>query len=78
MKREVHISGKLIFPLRVGNAAVILRQSDMIRTSNVVSICEENEDYVCFETENSVYQVSMKPVGNVARAVMTSFLKMCA
>lgn len=33
MKREVYISGKLIFPLREGNAAVILRQSDMIRTS---------------------------------------------
>lgn len=78
MKREVHISGKLIFPLKVGNSAVISRQSDIIRTSAVVSIREENEDYVCFETENSVYQVSMKPVANTARAVLTSFLKMCA
>lgn len=78
MKREVHISGKLIFPLKVGNSAVISRQSDIIRTSSVVSIREENEDYVCFETENSVYQVSMKPVANTARAVLTSFLKMCA
>lgn len=78
MKREVHISGKLIFPLKVGNSAVISRQSDIIRTSVVVSIREENEDYVCFETENSVYQVSMKPVANTARAVLTSFLKMCA
>ena len=78
MKREVHISGKLIFPLKVGNSAVISRKSDVIRTSPVVSIREENEDYVCFETENSVYQVSMKPVANTARAVLTSFLKMCA
>lgn len=78
MKREVHISGKLIFPLKVGNSAVISRQSDIIRTSAVVSIREENEDYVCFETENSVYQVSMKPVANTARAVLMSFLKMCA
>lgn len=78
MKREVHISGKLIFPLKVGNSVVISRQSDIIRTSAVVSIREENEDYVCFETENSVYQVSMKPVANTARAVLTSFLKMCA
>lgn len=78
MKREVHISGKLLFPLRVGNAAVISRKSDVIRTSPVVSIREENEEYVCFETENSVYQVSMKPAANAARAVMTSFLKMCA
>lgn len=78
MKREVHISGKLLFPLSVGNAAVITRKSDVIRTSPVVAIREENEDYVCFETENSVYQVSMKPVANAARAVMTSFLKMCA
>ena len=78
MKREVHISGKLIFPLKVGNSAVISRKSDVIRTSPVVSIREENEEYVCFETENSVYQVSMKPVANTARAVLTSFLKMCA
>lgn len=78
MKREVHISGKLLYPLHVGNAAVISRKSDIIRTSTVVSIREENEEYVCFETENSVYQVSMKPVANVARAVMSSFLKMCA
>lgn len=78
MKREVHISGKLIFPLKVGNSAVISRKSDVIRTSPVISIREENDEYVCFETENSVYQVSMKPVANAARAVMSSFLKMCA
>ena len=78
MKREVHISGKLLYPLHVGNAAVISRKSDIIRTSTVVSIREENEEYVCFETENSVYQVSMKPVANTAKAVMMSFLKLCA
>ena len=78
MKREVHISGKLLYPLHVGSSAVISRKSDVIRTSTVVSIREENNEYVCFETKNSVYQVSMKPVANAARAVMTSFLKMCA
>ena len=78
MKREVHISGKLLYPLQVGNAAVISRKSDIIRTSSVVSIREENDEYVCFETKNSVYQVSMKPAANMAHAVMTSFLKMCA
>ncbi|MBQ7922479.1 MAG: hypothetical protein IJ325_07880 [Clostridia bacterium] len=78
MKREVHISGKLLYPLHVGSAAVISRKSDVIRTSTVVSIREENEEYVCFETKNSVYQVSMKPAANVARAVMMSFMKMCA
>lgn len=78
MKREVHISGKLLYPLYVGSPAVISRQSDVIHTSTVISIQDENEEYVCFETKNSVYKVSMKPVANVAKAVMTSFLKMCA
>ena len=78
MKREVHISGKLLYPLCVGNAAVISRKSDIIRTSSVVSIQEEDDDHVCFETENSVYRVSMKPKANAARAVFTSLLKMCA
>ena len=78
MKRKVHISGQLLFPLKKGNAAVIMRQGDIIRTSTVVSIREENEDYVCFETENSVYRVSMRPGANAARAAIPPFLKMCA
>ena len=78
MKRKVNINGKMIYQLHEGNPAVILRERDIIRTSTVISILEENEDYVCFETKNSVYQVSMKPAVNKARAVMTSFLKICA
>ena len=78
MKRKVHISGELLFPLTKGKSAVITRQGDIIRTSTVVLIREKNDDYVCFETVNSVYYVSMKPMANAARAAIPTFLKMCA
>ncbi len=78
MKREVFISGKLLYPLLRGEVALILRKGEIIRTSPVVKIREENDGYALFETQNSVYRVSIKPAENKARAVLPSFLMMCA
>ncbi len=78
MKREVCINGKVLFPLQEGNAALIAKSGQYIRTSPVVAICEENEEYAHFETQNSIYRVSMKPIANAARAILPPFLLMCA
>ena len=75
MKKTVHISGYLLFPLSEGKRAVIQRGGDCICTSCVVEILEQREDYACFETMNSVYCVSAPAPIPVQSAVP---LKMCA
>jgi hypothetical protein len=61
MKKTVSINGKVAFPLEVGCRAVIRRGSDFAITSPVVEIREQRADFVCFETMNSIYQVSLAP-----------------
>ena len=75
MKKTVHISGYLLFPLSEGKRAVIQRGGDCICTSRVVEILEQREDYACFETMNSVYCVSA-PAPIPAQSAVP--LKMCA
>lgn len=62
MKKLICISGKLLFPLQVGTRAVIIKGGDCIYTSRVVEILEETEGVACFETMNSLYQVSLLPI----------------
>lgn len=75
MKKIVHISGNLMFPLAEGRCAVIRRGGDIIYTSRVVEILEQREDYALFETMNSVYSVSSLVPVPAQNAVS---LKMCA
>ncbi len=76
MKKEINISGKVVFPLQEGSRAVISKGGDFIYTSPVVEILEERTDFICFETMNSVYRVSLQPVSH--QAAVPFFLKMCA
>ena len=62
MKKTVCVNGNVAFPLEVGRRAVIRRGGDFVFTSLVVEIREQRADYVCFETMNSVYQVSLAPI----------------
>lgn len=62
MKKTVYINGKVAFPLEVGRNAVIYQGGDFLFTSLVVEIHEQQPDFVCFETMNSVYKVSFAPV----------------
>ena len=73
MKKTICVDGSLAFPLQVGTRAVIHRGGDYIFTSLVVEIHEERADFVCFETMNSIYQVSPTPVP-VESAVPYSFM----
>ena len=76
MKKAVKISGKLLFPLREGQRAVILRGSEYIYTSCVVKIIEQSTERACFETMNSIYCVSRYPVPE--KASVPYFLALCA
>ena len=61
MKKTVRIDGKVAFPLEVGRNAIIYRGGDFLFTSLVVEIKEQRPDFVCFETMNSIYKVSLAP-----------------
>ncbi|RAQ28679.1 Uncharacterised protein [uncultured Ruminococcus sp.] len=76
MKKRISLSGRLLFPLKEGQCAVIQRGGDVIRTSRVVEILEVTDISVRFETMNTVYLVSTAPVPSVAAAPME--LRMCA
>lgn len=76
MKKTVEVSGRILFPLKEGQRAVIQRGGEMIYTSLVVEIIENRSDYVCFETMNSVYQVSLIPIP--IKAALSEPLAMCA
>lgn len=76
MKKQIDVSGRLIFPLREGQRAVIVRSGDYIHTSRVVEILEIETDHVLFETMNSVYRVSLIPVP--IKATLPTPLAMCA
>lgn len=75
-KKRVAVSGKLLFPLKEGDRAVIVRGGDFIHTSRVVEILEIETDHVLFETMNSVYRVALSPVP--IKAALPTPLAMCA
>ena len=61
MKKNVCINGRVAFPVEVGQNAIIYHGGDFIFTSLVVEVKEQRPDFVCFETMNSVYKVSLVP-----------------
>lgn len=61
MKKEIRISGKVVFPLKEGSRAIIAYDGDFIYTSRVVKIYELSEYVAHFETMNSIYRVSLVP-----------------
>ena len=76
MKKHISLNGRLLFPLKEGQCALIQRGGDFIRTSQVVEILEVTESYARFETMNTLYQVPMSPVPSEAAA--PRMLRMCA
>ena len=56
-KKKITINGVLLFPLHIGDRATIKSGDEVIRTSEVVSIEENNHFRAIFETVNSNYNV---------------------
>lgn len=75
-KKTVIVTGHLLFPLKEGHRAVIVRGGDYIHTSLVVEILETKPDHVLFETMNSIYRVQTEPVP--IKAALPESLAMCA
>ncbi len=76
MKKELHITGRILSPLQEGTRAIIQHGGDTIFTSPVVEIKEFSDDYAHFETMNSVYRVSL--IALPIKSAMPKPLAMCA
>ena len=76
MKKNISISGKVVFPLREGARAIIAYGGDFIHTSRVVEIFEASEDFAHFETMNSIYRVALVP--NPVTAAIPEVYAKCA
>lgn len=60
-KKQIVLNGSLLRPLSVGRGALLHAGGNIYHTSRVVTILEESEDCVRFETQNSHYHLSMSP-----------------
>lgn len=57
-KPHVSITGMLVERIRLGRPAVYLYHGELIRTTAVQAILEATPKRVCFETKNSIYELS--------------------
>ena len=76
MKKIISISGKVVFPLREGERAIIAYGGDFIYTSRVVEIFMVSDDFAHFETMNSIYRVALVP--NPITAAIPEVYAKCA
>ncbi len=60
-KRIIILNGSLLGPLQIGKRAIVYTGGELYRTSKVVAIQEKNIKRVCFETENTHYQIQLEP-----------------
>lgn len=62
MKKVIEITGEPLFPIKVGENAVISEDgSNTRRTSTVISVKEISKHEIHFETRNSIYHLQKRP-----------------
>ena len=62
IKKSATVSGVLLFPLCVGNRAIILHEGGYTHTSRVVEIHGIQPGNIRLETENTLYRLLPVPV----------------
>ena len=77
-KETDRFNGSLLRPLSVGRGALLHAGGNIYHTSRVVTILEESEDCVRFETQNSHYHLSMSPFPLAAVSPLPVRLAACA
>lgn len=65
-KKEIVISGKLLRPLVVGQSALLYANGKITHTQRVISIQEQTEDIIRFETLQVKYFLSLSPFPSAA------------
>lgn len=69
-KKTTTLSGVLMYPLEVGNCALILKQGRVLRTSRVVAIHQKKCDEIRFETMNTNYRLLLDTFPQAAEQKM--------
>lgn len=57
IKKKVELRGSVVHPVTVGEGAVLIANRKVYHTSKVVAVYAYTIDHVCFETQNTVYDV---------------------
>ena len=77
-KKEVQLCGCLIRPVVVGKTAIYATGGHVYRTSRVVTVHEQTEDMVHFETKAAHYYLSMDPLPLAAASPFPTQKAACA
>ena len=59
-KKNIELTGSLIYPIEVGEAAFIREADGMRRTSTVLRTKKISAQEICFETVNTNYHLHVK------------------
>lgn len=77
-KKEIHLNGKLLRTLSIGEGAFIHAGGTYYHTSRVVAIHEQTDEHVHFETLNSTYHLTLCPFPWAAISPLPVSLAACA
>lgn len=77
-KKEVKLCGCLIRPAVVGKTAIYAAGGHVYRTSRVVTVHEQTEYMVHFETKKAHYHLSMCPFPLASANPLPAALAACA
>ncbi|WP_326975330.1 hypothetical protein ACRQU7_01360 [Caproiciproducens sp. R1] len=60
-KKNVHLTGTLLYPITVGRGAVVFSGGQVIHTSRVVAVHEQTIKQISFETLHTHYTLTLGP-----------------
>lgn len=77
MKRVIDIIGEPLFPIKVGEKAIIKEEEQTRRTSVVMSVKNISKREIHFETYNSIYHLHLQPEKSreIAGAMLINMFK---
>ena len=65
-KKTTILRGVLMYPIKVGDCALIFHRGQFIRTSTVVAIHCDSAEVMRFETLNTCYTLLLDPIPQAA------------
>ena len=76
-KKEIRITGSAVYPITVGENAIISESDGSTRrTSVVVSVEKISESEIRFETQNSIYYLGQKKQEPLAEVILKKIFEM--
>ena len=76
-KKEIKITGSAVYPITVGENAIISESDGSTRrTSVVVKVEEISDSEIKFETQNSIYYLRLKKQESLAGIILKKLFEM--